>query len=354
MRNAATVLALLMVSGCLQIGHEPIQGCDGHLVVGAAGDFGYAVDARWRGCAFLHDYWQGRSSAELGIFSFSLGPVPAQSPAEMMSSQSFRPRDGYTVPPGARYLNVVATWRGTAGAPAADTLELQFGHASGAGSIHVKSGKAEMIQVDPRSADAPHVRVSRWGFTLIAPPDQTAVGDLTIHALAGGDLPRLVYPDSWSGKNELMLYNESGQIRDVPGSFALSRIPQGTVRGPPTRFDLPEGQLVPPGTAEVLLRIRVNGSQWPLTDYAPTLRIQGPSMSEPEEPGRAPEASSDYLWVIPLNESLWDSPFEGRSDWRFFVSWPGAYLSEFKAYEGPYTIEIWACRLSCQNTPWNT
>jgi hypothetical protein len=235
----------------------------------------------------------------------------------------FAPPEGAFVAPGARSVEVTATWTPPPTAPGM-AVGLAYRTAADADEVFqwVNSGETVIIPVTDKDADAPLAPRSQWWFSFF--PQATPAGSVTptdiavmVMAQRGSDLPVFTDPkDPWSGRGSVVLRQAEGneQIWFTPESFSCFECQTG--------WDSSGPGLVGEGAQRVEATLAWN---WP--GPAKPILYYWNSKAGQETAEAVPLTTDDATSRVFILEGIpadqWDSPYQQRSTWGFWVGFEG-------------------------------
>lgn len=330
MRNVG-LAGLLVLAGCATPAALPGEG-GVPVPVGVDASLPVAITPLTMSATeWVRAYWRNDTEIPLVEESFSVQDMDTIGLGVGLSNFAFlRPGAGLLVPPGAREVEVTATWT-----QAADSDALFFIYSTGgtkrgeepacvAGERGcLENGKPFVIPLAPEDLDAPFQRQSHWWFAL-DPPEPTVAIEGEIRIVVRRDpatpLPEIPAPiDPWATSSEILLlppetHEFSGwHYTRVAGDGMTDGCIGGVGGGCDNAWFPPDRQIVAPNATELIVR-----AQW---DWMDSLRPSFGYSINGDERGVPPveDSETSRMWRVPLEEAMWDSPYQTRSAWTLFV-----------------------------------
>lgn len=245
---------------------------------------------------------------------------------------------GRTILPGTEYLVFAHDIRNPDGSPS--DVQLAFTGANGAGWRVPLVGAETKVRIYEEMNDWSPDPNTRWGFTLA-----TDGGAVVVHRLrldiqrVEGRLPDAVeYEDGWNRERTVRVHEGRGALYDAR---IVSGEPLGdTSTGMPgarpglgsTPPDVPVlGRVPARNVAELQIELVYNSSTPSELHYRPTLFFRGANLDAGEwEAQDLPPTLADpaprggrFMWRLPIDPEMWDSPFASQTRWQVMVNWRG-------------------------------
>lgn len=303
------------------------------------------LDGETLATAWVRNYWQDRMEV---VLIEETGSVSNEGDTDVLNcllncnNAFFTPGNGTFVAPGAKTVEVTASWTPPPTAPSM-AMGLAYRTAADADEVFqfVESGATLSIPVTDKDADAPFAPASQWWFSFF--PQARPVGSVTPTEIAvkvvvkrAAGLPVFgEAKDPWGGKPSVALAHLQGdeQIWFTPMTFSCFNCQTGwDSRGP---------GLVGEGAR----RIEATATwSWP-GPAKPVLHYwNSVAGNAGEVVPLATDGETSRVFVLesfPPEQT--DSPYQQRSTWGFWVSFDGGPVPAGTAI-GTLSIDVVAFR----------
>lgn len=336
----SVVLLTLTVAGCIAgPAPEASQEQDWPTIENPR-NLSYATDSGMH----VHDYWDGQDHLE--VMNDTKGKThwyPALPGGEEASfSFQFRPPDGQVVPQGAAFLEVTVSWEDREPGTSYGRLSLRAKPANVNEMELIEEdldhGGTVEIPLDYEEADLPHQLISNWAFEVQIhgsdDPYNRWVGSVTVQVEAHRGLelkPFPPHPDHWGDRTELPLVEETREFERYNYPL-LPAYAKGNELDP---VRPPNGSLVPSDAQRVEVTVTYD-NDLPAGDVILYYHGADTRYYTQLEPDETEEGAKHY--VIPVNETVADTPYADASQWAFVVNAPRDVDQGVTVFDGTYTL----------------
>ncbi|MBI2077237.1 MAG: hypothetical protein HYT80_02530 [Euryarchaeota archaeon] len=254
--------------------------------------------------------------------------------------------DGVRIPPGTRWLNF--TVETTALDGSSPPVDLWVTTANDVRRhFKLEHGIPVATRVSDEWADWTADPDSRWRWSLGTSTTGSVTGRLRIDISRDGPLPGPQYIlDRWRDRNAVRVFDQRAQLMDFnpagqETSTATSQ-PQAT----------PRLRLQPAtGVEQLFVELRYNSSTPTEFHYQPFLWYRGADKVDTWEKSALPPAVAKpaaengyFLWRLPVEPRMWDSPFAQQTRWQVHVNWYGSATDSPTLMQGDFQFTIDAKR----------
>lgn len=291
----------------------------------------------------VHDYWAGRDRVLLADEAVEMNPWMTfdyvfwlREPA--VGGAYWELPQGKTIYQGTGKLDLTLTWSDATIA----NLAMSYRHASSlewSEFLPVTSGTPVSIDVTPAMTDLPHSGGSRWSFIFkaaTAPGPALGAANLKAEIVRVGDLHAFpAHKNYFADAESLVIMDADTESKNSGWTTGITNFASGSNGPSDDGFTLPEGSIVPPGTAALILDLKVKDipAQEVYLGYRDASgRFDRAEPIESSEPGV-------FRFVIPVEPDGVDSYYAALSSWRFFVD---AYGGSAVGMAGP--IQCGGCQ----------
>lgn len=254
--------------------------------------------------------------------------------------------EGRTILPGTEHLVFTHDIRNADGAPG--SAKLLFHGANGAGWQATLAGATTRIHITEEMNDWSPDPNTRWSFVLSTDGSAVTLGGLRLDIQRGDDdVPGLLeYEDRWGDGTVVRIFDQRGDLYDARIVATDPRSEAGP-HAPPfgnTPPDAPLIRHVPPrDVGEMRVELLYNSTTGSDLHYRPTLFFRGASLSNewveqgmPPTTSKRAEKEGRFLWHVPIEPYMWDSPFAPRTSWEVVVNWRGDSADQPVYMDGDY------------------
>lgn len=313
-RLVAILFLPALWAGCSAPADQDAGGPADPIVVTDPRDYSYVANSTAT-AQHLHDYWGGGDRIVVLDQEAAVDGTGALSG----TAETFRPEPGNVVPLGTAKVEVSVEW--TPG-PTDQFGDVELFYETAADPDFrsaglVASGSLVALATTNEQDDLPHQVLSGWSFRVYFHQTdgeyvnlQSMPVRVRAEAVRGLDIPVFpAHPDHWQGRSEVAILQAEGQ------TVASLQAAEANVQGALRAHEPDDGQMVLPGTSEVVVTLSNDGP----TPLALGLSFHGADTYDysPVQASRSTDSSWEFR--IPVGPGQADGPYAQKSLWSFRV-----------------------------------